>query len=237
MNRFIKPGILLGLGIGCMIMSTIEGILYAPDARDAVEEKKEELGVDKLPAGELIKTVAPYYGPSAVLTAVGTGCILASNNKVVDIASGEALMALAADRTAREYREKTKEIVGAKKEQQIRESLAADAVARNPKGNREVIITGKGNHLCMEKLTGKYFRSNVDELKGIKNILNDKLNNSDFVSVNEYCYALGIGPTKLGDERGWMRGQGLLEFKFTAVLCDDGEPCLVLDVEQKPQDL
>lgn len=237
MNRFIKPGILLGLGIGCMIMSTIEGIIYAPDARDAIEEKKKELDVERLPVGELVKTGGPFMVPSIISGVAGVSCIMASTNKMINIGAAAMAASTLAETTAREYREKTKEIVGAKKEQQIRESLAADAVARNPKGNREVFITGKGDHLCMEKLTGKYFRSNVDELNRVKNILNDKLNHSDFLSVNEYCYALGISPTKLGDERGWLRGQGLLEFRFDTALSSDGEPCLVLDVEQKPQDL
>lgn len=233
MRSIIKPGILLGFGIGCMIMSTFEGILYAPDARDAIEEKKEELGVDKLPVGEFVKTVAPYYGPSAVLTAVGTGCILMSNNKIVNVASGEALMAFTADRAAREYRDKTKELVGTKKEKQIREALNADELARNPVGNNTVIITGRGDALCYDKTTGQYFKSNAESIKKVINILNDKMNRQDFVSMNEYCWALGLSPVKLGDERGWTRDKGLLDLRLSGDLASNGEPCIIVDIEQE----
>lgn len=234
MKSFIKPGIVLGLGIGCMIMSTLEGIIYAPDAKEAIEEKKKELNVEKLSIVDTIRTGGPYMAPCAAAGITGIVCILTSTNKMINIGAGAMAACTLAETTTRELREKTKELVGSKKNKQIQEAIAEDSLAKCPKANREVIITGRGNSLCFDKLTGKYFRSNIDSIQKIENKLNSKLNKDDVVTVNEYCWALGISPVKLGDETGWTRYQGLLEFNFTGGISDDGEPCIIVDININP---
>ena len=66
LNKYL-PGILMGLGIGGLISSTFVAFELAPMVRDAVEEKKQELNVEKLSPKDAIATIWPYILPSAIL--------------------------------------------------------------------------------------------------------------------------------------------------------------------------
>lgn len=241
MNQFTsflsknKPGLLMGFGLGSMIVATITGIAGAPMARDALEAKKEELNVDKLSPMDTILTAGPYFLPPVLFTCVGVGCILGGNQMNLD--RGAAAMAAYAisDATFREYREKTKEIVGEKKEKDIKEAAAKELMDKNPLAGREVIITGKGDTLCFEKISGRYFRSDIETLRRIENRLNKRMITESFISLNELYLEMGLDAIELGDELGWHIDRGYIGMQFSAQLTDVGDPCLVVDFDVMPR--
>lgn len=241
MNAFLewfsknKPSLLTGLGIGCMVAATIQGIINAPDAKEEVEAKKEELGVEKLPIKDMALTAGPYFIPSILFTGIGIACICGGNKIYANREAAAMAAYTITDATLRETREKTKELMGKKKEKDVNESIAKDAVQSNPIGNREIILTSKGDTLCYDRMSGRYFKSDIEQLKRIQNNLNRRMMDTTFISVNELYLEIGLSPITLGDELGWDIGRGLIEMRFSAQLTDNGEPCVVIDFDIGPK--
>lgn len=230
-----KPGILTGLGLGSMVISTIASWKYAPEAMVAIREREEELQLDKLPPMEIAKTILPYALPVAMFTCVGIGCVVAGNQINVQRGAAAAMAYAISQETLRDYRAKTKEVVGERKEQSIRDAVAKDIIDKNPTDGKEIIITGGGDHLCFDRLSGRYFKSDIEKLKRIQNELNRRMLDTTFISLNEFYLAVGLNPILLGDEEGWDVGRGLIEMRFSSQLTDNGEPCLVIDFDIAPK--
>lgn len=237
MNRFTsflsnnKPGLIMGLGIGSMIMSTVSAFIYGSEAKEAIEDRKRELMVDKLEPAETIKTAAPYVLPSLGFTAIGVGCILGGNQ--INVNRGAAAMAAytVSNEAFREFREQTRKVVGEKKEKDIEEAVATKAINNNPLSNHNgnVLWTTGGDYLCYDKLTNQYFRSSKNTVESIINQLNHEMFTSMTITMDEYCLALGINSCELGDDLGWdINKNGLIDVTFTAKLADNGEPCTVI---------
>lgn len=84
------------------------------------------------------------------------------------------------------YQEKVVETIGEKKEQQIRDEVAKEQVAKNPVSKNEVIITGGGETLCYDSLSGRYFKSDIEKLRKAVNELNHTMVNDMCASLNDY---------------------------------------------------
>ena len=65
----------------------------------------------------------------------------------------------------KEYKDKAIEIVGEEKNREIIDAVAKDKISQNPVSKQEVIVTGKGNVLCYETLSGRYFESDINALR------------------------------------------------------------------------
>ncbi len=104
--------ILLGLGIAGAFTAVGFAITATPKAMILLEEKKQELGVDKLDAKTIIKTAAPVYIPTAISMGVSTGCIIAASS-VNDRRNAALAAAYTMSETAlRSYQDKVVETVG-----------------------------------------------------------------------------------------------------------------------------
>lgn len=234
-----KPGIAIGLGLSSMFMATLTGIRYAPEARDALEAKKEELGVDKLSAVDTVKTVGLYFLPPIIFTGTGIFLILKGNQMNLD--RGAAAMAAYAisESTLREYREKTREIVGEKKEKDIREAVGKDIMTHNPAVPGTIIVTGKGDCLCFDNIARQHFMSSKTKIESIINQINyDMLHGCDTITLNEYCLRMGLEEVELGQELGWdVNSNGLISVSFTSSLTEDGTLFLVIEHNTIPKAL
>lgn len=232
------PGFCIGLGIGQLLFATFYGMHSVIDAREAIDEKKEKLGTDELSTKETIKIVAPYFAPVLVLSATGVGFILFGNQVNLDRGAAAAMMYTVAVSDHKNYVEKVKEIVGEKKEQDIREAVDKDRINKNPLGNNTVIITGNGDCLCFDNVTNQYFRSNKVKIESAINNINYNMRYSNVITLNEYCHGLKLDEVELGQELGWdINENGYVDVSFTAVLTDDGEPCLVIHHNTLPKSI
>lgn len=135
----------------------------------------------------------------------------------------------------REYQAKVIEAIGEKKEQGIRDSIDKDKVDKNPTKNSEIIITQKGNTLCFDPLSGRYFQSDIDIIRRAEIEMNRRLIHEMYVSLNDFYYEIGLKGTKIGSELGWNIDRGYVELNFSSQLTDDGRPCLVINYNLSPR--
>lgn len=229
-----SPEILIGVGIAGMISATVLAVRATPKAVTLLDEKKKELDTEKLTVTDTVKTAWKCYIPSAVTVVLSSACIIGANS--VNLKRNAALAAAYAlsESTLKEYQEKVIETVGEKKEQAVRDAIAKDKVESNPVSANEVIITGKGDTLCYDTISGRYFKSDMDKLKKAENELNRRMLSEMSVSLNEFYSEIGLSSIKIGDELGWDVGKGYIELGFSSQLAEDGTPCLVLDFRTGP---
>jgi hypothetical protein len=115
----------------------------------------------------------------------------------------------------------------------VREEIAKDHLLRNPKDTSQVFITGTGDVLCYDMLTGRYFLSSAEKIRKAENRVNRELNNFMYASLTLFYDEVGLPPTTYTDTVGWQ-GNENLEVNITTVLSDDEKPCLALDFSPLP---
>ena len=248
-----SPTILTGLSVTGLISTAILAVKVTPKAVQILEEEHEyreddsinksmedEKGtysVEPLTKLEVIKLTWKCYIPAAVIGAVTIGCIVSANT--INLRRNAALAGLysLSDTALKEYKAKVVETIGKNKERDVRDDIKKDHLAANPVKESEVIATGKGDVLCYDELSGRYFKSNIEQIKRVLNdISRDLLNDMQgFTPVNEVYYGLGLPGIKLGELMGWYLDDGLIEGNFGTQLADNGEPCVVLDFGIEPR--
>lgn len=229
-----SPEILTGIGITGLLSTTVLAVKATPKALRLIDEKKEEYDTDELTNIEVIKTCWKCYIPAAVTASVSVACIIGANsvnNK------RNAVLATAyklSESAFSEYKEKVIETIGEKKEEEVRDKIAKDRIEKNPVNN-EVIITGKGDVLCYDVVSGRYFKSDVDKIRKAENTLNKKLMNDMYCSLNEFYDLIGLPFTQMGFDLGWNVNDSLVEIEFSTQLSEDDTPCVVIQYSVLPK--
>ena len=230
-----SPEILTGIGIAGMITTTVLAVKATPKALRLIEEKKKEEGVDKLTAAETVKATWKCYIPAAVTCVTSTACLVGASSVSARRNAALATAYKLSETALTEYREKVVETIGDKKEQVIREKIDRDHIENNPVTTKEVIITSKGNTLCYDSISGRYFKSDIDQIKKSLNILNRRLLTEMYLSLNEIYDELDLDHIAVGDDLGWNIDDGLIEPYFSSQLASDGTPCIVLSYDKPPK--
>lgn len=230
-----SPEILTGIGITGLLSTTVLAVKATPKALRLIDEKKEEIDTDELTNMEVVKTCWKCYIPAAVTASVSVACLIGANsvnNK------RNAVLATAyklSESAFSEYKEKVIETIGEKKEEEVRDKIAKDKLEKNPVKNNEVIITGKGEVLCYDAISGRYFKSDVDKIRKVENILNKKIMNDMYCSLNDFYDLVGLPFTQLGFELGWNVNDSLVEIEFSTQLSEDDIPCVVVNYSVTPK--
>lgn len=230
-----SPEILTGVGIIGMGCSIISAVKATPKAMMMVENKKNELNVNHLTPKETFLTIWRPYIPSAITFILSAGCIIGSNT--INYKRNAALGAAYAlsERTLIRYRDKVIDTLGERKEREIRDKIAQDDVNKNQPSQKQIIITAKGNTLCKDMISGRYFKSDIETIKQTINKLNRRLTYDHYISLNELYEELGLDDIKDGDLMGWNLDNGLIEPSFNACITEEDEPCIVFDVDISPK--
>ena len=238
--------ILLGLGIAGAFTAVGFAISATPKAMILLEEKKQELGVEKLDAKTIIRTAAPEYIPTAISMGISTGCIIAASS-VNDRRNAALAAAYTMSETAlRSFQDKVVETVGPEKAKEIKEAVALDNMAKCPEPKNPPVATpqkpGVGNDFynepvkCWESLSGTYFFTSRNMLEKAVNGVNKQLLSDFRVTENDLFDYLGIDHNRNGDLLGWDTETTLeINTFYTSKLDEDGTPCLVLDYSTPPK--
>jgi hypothetical protein len=229
-----SPAILTGIGITGMITATILAVKATPKALELIKAKKEELGYDELTSKEIVMTAWKPYVPSVITTLAAGACIIGACSINSKRNAALATAYTLSEKAFVTYRDQVIKTIGEKKEKKLRDEIAQENLNKKSLEKSQIIITKKGNTLCQDTISGRYFRSDLDQIKKVINELNRQLLINDTISLNEFYSALGLDSVKGGDDIGWSIQNGLIEPDFSACLSSDGEPCIVIDTNIKP---
>ena len=230
-----SPVILTGIGIAGMITTTVLAVKATPKAIRLIEEAKEEKGED-LTKTETVKTCWRAYIPAAATCIASTACLIGASSVSI---RRNAMLATAyklSESAFSEYKEKVVETIGDEKEKVVREKVSEERIKKNPITKNEIIMTDYGDTQIYETLSGRYFKSDIEQIKKVVNYLNKDMLQDMFgtISLNEFYDELELERIDLGDELGWRVDKGLIEIDFTSKIADNGKPCIVLDYINAP---
>lgn len=230
-----SPEILTGIGIAGMITTTVMAVRATPKALILIEEKKEEIGAEKLEAMDMVKTTWACYIPAAITGTLSVACLIGASSVNARRNAALATAYTLSESALKDYQGKVIEMFGEKKNEAVKDAVAKDKVEKNPVVTREVIITEKGNTLCYDAISGRYFKSDIEKIKKAECELNRQMLDDMYVSLNDFYYEIGLDSVKLGDELGWNVDSGYIDLSFSSQLASDGTPCLVIDYSVAPR--
>lgn len=230
-----SPEILTGIGIAGMITTTVMAVRATPKALILIEERKEEIGAEKLEAMDMVKTTWACYIPAAITGTLSVACLIGASSVNARRNAALATAYTLSESALKDYQGKVIEMFGEKKNEAVKDAVAKDKVEKNPVVTREVIITEKGNTLCYDAISGRYFKSDIEKIKKAGCELNRQMLDDMYVSLNDFYYEIGLDSVKLGDELGWNVDSGYIDLSFSSQLASDGTPCLVIDYSVAPR--
>lgn len=245
------PTILTVTGITAMASSTYWAVKATPKAlalkEKAEVEKNKKAGTfkgdrvnDWIPLSkiEIVQTCWRCYAPAFITGVLGAACLVGANS--MNLRKNAALAAAYAlsETNFKEYREKTLEEVGEKKEEKIRNAVAEEKITKNPVNTSTVLETGNGDTLCYDAICGRYFKSSIEKLKSALNELNMELVQDGYVSLNQYYDLIGLPDGMLGDDLGWSINDhhATVQLDLSAQLTKDEAqtPCMVVSFKYGP---
>ena len=230
-----SPEILTGIGIAGMLTTTVMAVRATPKALILIEERKEEIGAEKLEAMDMVKTTWACYIPAAITGTLSVACLIGASSVNARRNAALATAYTLSESALKDYQGKVIDMFGEKKNEAVKDAVAKDKVEKNPVVTREVIITEKGNTLCYDAISGRYFKSDIEKIKKAECELNRQMLDDMYVSLNDFYYEIGLDSVKLGDELGWNVDSGYIDLSFSSQLASDGTPCLVIDYSVAPR--
>lgn len=234
-----SPTILTSLGVGGMLTTVIMAVNATPKALRIIDLERYDRAGTSIPIKkmEVIKLVWKCYIPTTLMGLVTISCIIGANH--INLRRNSALASIysIAETTLKEYQAKVLETIGEKKEAKLKDAMDQDKLDENPVTNNQIIITGNGDTLCFDSLSGRYFKNNIETIRKLQNDFNQDLIHDMYRSLNEFYDALALEHTELGNIMGWTTDYGLLDISFSAKIATDGQPCIVLNYRIGPRKL
>lgn len=218
--------VLAGFGT---VTTTVLAVKATPHAMKELEEKKPETTLEK------VAVAGKYYLPAAGMGLTTLACIFASNKISLSRVALVSTLYAKSEETMQEYQAKIVERFGEKKEEKVRDDICLDHVNKTFNPSNPIIASPiEGKLRCLDKWSGRYFYSTVEEIRSAVNDLREELQGDWYISLNEFYYALGLEGIEAGEEMGW-NADDPIRVKFSSQLCPDGIPCLVVDFETRPK--
>lgn len=244
-----SPEILTGVGIVGMVTTTVLAVRATPKALMLIEDKKREIKIEAigtdtqsidLSKPEIVKTTWKCYIPAVITGVCSIGCLVGASS--VSARRNAALAAAYAlsETALSDYKTGVVKALGEKKEREVRDAIAKEKIENDPVTTKEIVITNKGETLCYESLSGRYFMSDRDQIERAVNQLNHQLLLDTYISLNEFYEAIGLETNDMGDRLEWCvnpdtSDKGLIELDFSSQLATDGTPCLVVGYLNPPR--
>ena len=228
-----SPEILTSIGIISMVTSTVLAVKATPKALEILRNEEYKNEGDLTLKKQVVLTWKEYL-PAMSFGIGGAICIISGCRIGAKRGAALATAYAVSERTLRSYKNKVIETIGEKKEKEIRERVNQDNVDKNPPIESKIIITQKGNTLIKDEYSGRYFRSDLDNIRKVSNELNRQMLHDDYVSLNQWYCAIGVEPIKDGSNLGWNISKGLIELDFGTCLVGD-EPCITMEYSRSPE--
>lgn len=235
-----SPEILTGIGIAGMITTTILAVKATPKAMELIDDAEDQKEETLTPL-ETVKCAWKPYVPAAITGVMSVTCLIGANSVNAKRNAALATAYSLSSRALSEYKDAVVETLDDKKaaiiKDKVKDSMSEKKVKSEPANN--IIVTGAGETLCLDMISGQYFKSDIESIKSARNEINAQMISFDYVSLNEFYDLLGIRRTSIGDELGWNIGRdGTIQIDFSTQLADvDGvtKPCIVISYSVEPR--
>lgn len=232
----------MGMGIAAFTFATAWSIKATFKVAKKINDYKEQTKMDKLTPKEIFKLAWRPYLPVAISYAMAIPCIVVSNKVVNKKYTALATAYTISEAALQEYQDKTREVLGEKKAKEIQESVNADKVQKTYSGGNQIIITDKGESLFFEPISGRYFKSNWNDISKAANDLNAEAIASvtGVITLNDWFSALGLEDSDIGEEIGWSLIDGsnsLIDIEISSHLTKDNVPCGAISYRKHPTKL
>ena len=202
------PSILTGLGVVGLV-STVGLAIKATMDFDKDTETKEHK----------FKSIVKHYWPVAVIGAGSIACIVGSNkmNMKRNLALAGALKLSESKIT--EYKDKW---LGTSKEHN-EESL-----------KKNTIIFGDSDIDCYDPITGRYFKSNISDIREGIDYINRMIYGDDQPCYNDFYGFLNVEPIENGLDMKWDIDSPV-DLVLDSKLTEKSKPILVIDFSIRPK--
>lgn len=219
------PDLFLVAGVVAIIGGGIYAVKQTPKAIKILETMEEDSNMDK------VKVLAPLYIPSVLSTCAGITSIVCSRNMTNSKIAAMTTAYTVSETALKTYKRKVKEIVDEEKYEEIKSEVNKERLKRTPIGDREIYMANKGDVLMFDSSSGRYFKSNIDTIDKIVNLLNKRMMSEMRISLNEFYSEIGLPPIKIGMDIGWDIDRELISVDTGASIAENGEPCIVIDYD------
>lgn len=233
-----SPHILTGLACAGVLTTALLAAKETPKAFAIIAEEekyRERKNIVEMTKIEKVKLTWKRYIPAAVMGTITIGCVIGANRVHTRRNAAIASLYAISESAYREYKTKVVQEIGKTKESKIHDEIANDHITKNPPSKNNVIVTGNGDVLCYETLSGRYFTSSYETIRQKINDLNFRLRDEMYISLNDLYYELGLESIDLGGLMEFNIDKGYIEPQYSTQLTEDGKPCLVLTVDVHPK--
>ncbi|AOZ64912.1 hypothetical protein SEA_ESKETIT_47 [Streptomyces phage Esketit] len=238
-----SPAILTALSVSGAITSVYlaaKGAFQAAEIiREAEDHRNETNAIDggDIPEIDFKKKAEltwKVYIPAATCLAMTVTATICANRVSERRAAAMASAYAFAEKSFKEYREKTQKKVGKTKEQAIRDEIVQDRITEHPPSQTVLALAAQqGSVLCWDKWSDRYFVSDMESIRKAVNDFNHELINSTHLSLTEFYHLLGMTPIGNSDDLGWDSNDKL-ELHYTTALTKNNVPCLAIDFVNRP---
>jgi len=230
------PTILTAIGVTGTIATAIfaaRGSFKAAEVLRTIEESEEAVLGENEPIEAKEKSFLTWklYIPAVTTGAVTVACIVTANHVSNRRAAALATAYSISQEAFREYKGKVVEKIGEKKEQAVRDEITQDRVNANPPGN--IILVGD-EVVCLDRYSGRYFKSNHAAIREAVTDINWKLIHENYASLTDFWDKIGLPSTTDSDEVGWTIEDGKFDVQLSGAISEDGKPVLAIEFRTMP---
>lgn len=249
-----SPVILAGFAIAGVITTAYLAYKAGPRAEKILEKHRQDMKdcrpddkeAKRAVASETVKAMTPVVAPTIIMGTATVACIVGSHK-----ASARRIAALSAayslsESTVKNLNGKMEEMLGEKKARAVKDAIMKDKLRETEKkeksdrkllGDGNVYVPDNGYVLCKDLYTGRPFYSTAEKIKQAIVKCSFDVQQDMWISLNEFYDEVGspqLEHVPMGDDLGWnvedtIRGQ--LPITLTAILTEDGKPCLCVDAD------
>lgn len=236
-----SPEILTGIGIAGMVTTAILAVKATPTALNLIAEAKDENDNygdgEPLTKIEIVKVAWKPYIPAVVTCIVSISCLVGASSVNFRRNAALATAYKLSEAALTEYKDAVIETIGEKKEQSVKEKISKNRIEKNPVSNNTIYVTGNGDTLFLEPISGRYFYSDIEQVRSIINTLNEIMYSDPFgrILLSDFYDAIGLKQTDISDDIGWNIENGSIKVEFHPAMSDKGKPCLALYYETAPK--
>ena len=225
----------IGAGITGFFTALGFGIYATSKAVPMIEQKKKKMHKKSLTAKETFNTVWKLYIPTAGSAIISSALIIHGTNSMGKANAALATACSLTEAAFRDYQDKVVEVVGEKKERQIRSEIAKDTVTKTPppKNTELMVNSGYGQCIIYEPITKTYFLSTPEAVRKSENRYNRRIIGGEmYLPINEFWTDIGLRARAEGDIIGNNVDHPLELGPFHAQVDENERPVLVINYER-----